>query len=179
MKNGYIQLSEDKHSYSVPYRFIGRRVKVIYSASQVSIFYNKERIAYHARNLKRYGHSTIHDHMSSSHQFVSDWNPDKFIGWAAAISPIVKDYITRILEVATYPETAYRSCVGILSYEKKVGRQRLIQAVERATYFGAFNYTMIKKILQSGLDQLAFGEETTPGPSLPAHTNIRGAAAYQ
>jgi transposase len=179
MKNGYIQLSEDKHYYSAPYRFIGCRVKVIYSASQVSIFYNKERIAYHARSPRRYGHSTVHDHMSSSHQFVSDWNPDKFTGWAATISPVVKDYITHILEAATYPEQAYRSCVGILSYEKKVGRLRLIQAVERATYYGAFNYTMIKKILQSGLDQLAFGEETAPAQPLPEHNNIRGPEAYR
>src|SRR5580692_11273189 len=174
MKNGYIQLSEDKHYYSIPYRFIGCRVKVIYSVTQVSVFYNRERIAYHARSSKRYGHSTIHDHMSSSHQFVSEWNPDKFTGWAKAISPVVGDYITRILEAASYPEQAYRSCVGILSYEKKVGRPRLIQAVERATYFGAYNYTIIKKILQSGLDQLAFGEESMPGQTLPEHTNIRG-----
>jgi len=179
MKNGYIQLTEDKHYYSVPYRYIGCRVKVIYSVTAVAVFYNKERIAYHARSSKRYGHSTIHDHMSSSHRFVSEWNPDKFIGWAAAISPVVKEYITRILEAASYPETAYRSCVGILSYEKKVGRQRLIQAVERATFFGAYNYTIIKKILQSGLDQLAFGEEVATGQPLPDHTNIRGAAAYR
>lgn len=179
MKNGYIQLSEDKHYYSVPYRFIGCRVKVIYSTTQVSVFYNRERIAYHARSSKRYGHSTVHDHMSSSHQFVSEWNPDKFINWAAAISPTVGDYITRILEAASYPEQAYRSCVGILSYEKKVGRQRLIQAVERATYYGAFNYTIIKKILQSGLDQLAFGEDTATGQTLPEHPNIRGASAYK
>lgn len=179
MKNGYVQLSEDKHYYSVPYRYIGCKVKIIYSALQVSIFYNKERIAYHGRNIKRYGHSTIPDHLSSSHRFVSEWNPDKFIGWAAAIGPIVKDYITHILDAAPYPETAYRSCVGILSYEKKVGRQRLIQAVERATYFGGYNYTIIKKILQSGLDQLAFGEESKPGQMLPEHDNIRGAAAYK
>jgi transposase len=179
MKNGYIQLSEDKHYYSVPYRFIGCRVKVIYSTTQVSVFYNRERIAYHARSSKRYGHSTVHDHMSSSHQFVSEWNPDKFINWAAAISPTVGDYITRILEAASYPEQAYRSCVGILSYEKKVGRQRLIQAVERANYYGAFNYTIIKKILQSGLDQLAFGEDNTTGQTLPEHPNIRGASAYK
>ncbi|HXO75328.1 MAG TPA: IS21 family transposase, partial [Puia sp.] len=93
--------------------------------------------------------------------------------------PIVKEYITHILEAASYPETAYRSCVGILSYEKKVGRQRLIQAVERATFFGAYNYTIVKKILQSGLDQLAFGEEVSTGQPLPDHANIRGAAAYK
>lgn len=179
MKNGYIQLREDKHYYSVPYRFIGRKVKVIYSHSQVAVFYNRERIAYHRRSSKQFGHSTIHEHMASSHQFVSDWNPDKFTGWAASIAPVVKDYISTILEAALYPEQAYRSCVGILSYEKKVGRERFINAVQRATYYGAFNYTMIKKILQSGLDQVAFGDEEASSTVLPAHDNIRGSQAYQ
>lgn len=179
MKNGYIQLWEDKHYYSVPYRFIGRKVKVIYSVSQVSVFYNKERIAYHLRSTRKFSHTTTHDHMSSTHQFVGDWNPDKFISWAGAIAPVVKDYITRILEAATYPEQAYRSCVGILSFEKKAGRQRLVAAVERATYYGAFNYTMIKKILQNGLDTVAFGDDTTTPGSLPDHNNIRGPHSYQ
>ncbi|WPQ61766.1 IS21 family transposase [Chitinophaga sancti] len=179
MKNGYVQLSEDKHYYSVPYRFIGCKVKIIYSPTQVSVFYNKERIAYHSRSSKRYGHSTIHNHMSSSHQFVSEWNPDKFISWAEGISPIVQDYITHILETVTYPETAYRSCIGILSYEKKVGRQRLILAVQRATYYGAYNYTIIKRILQTGLEQIAFGDESTANGMLPAHNNIRGASEYK
>lgn len=92
---------------------------------------------------------------------------------------MVKDYVTRILEANTYPEQAYRSCVGILSFEKKVGRGRLIDAIERATYYGAFNYSMIKKILQSGLDRVAFGEEETGQQALPLHDNIRGAEQYK
>ena len=179
MKTGHIQLFEDKHYYSVPYRFIGCKVKIIYSASQVAVYYNKERIAYHRRSTKRYGYSTIKEHLSSTHQFVSEWNPDKFTNSAAAIAPVVKDYITRTLEAATYPEQAYRSCVGILSYEKKAGRQRLIKAVERATYYGAFNYTIIRKILQGGLDQLAFGDDITTTSPLPTHDNIRGPESYQ
>lgn len=177
MKNGHIQLC--RHYYSVPYRFIGRKVKVIWSVSQVSVFYNRERIAYHRYSTKAFGHSTIHEHMASAHQFVSDWNPDKFTGWAASISAVAADYINRILLAATYPEQAYRSCVGILSFEKKVGRERFIHAIERATYYGAFNYTMIKKILQSGMDKVAFGDEDSSAGPLPAHDNIRGPEAYQ
>ena len=179
MKNGYIQLWEDKHYYSVPYRFIGCKVKVIYSVSQVSVFYNKERIAYHLRSTRKFSHTTTRDHMSSTHQFIGDWNPDKFINWAGAIAPVVKAYVLHILEAATYPEQAYRSCVGILSYENKVGRQRLVAAVERATFYGAYNYTMIKKILQNGLDTIAFGDDTTKPASLPDHNNIRGPQSYQ
>lgn len=114
MKNGHIQLC--KHYYSVPYRFIGRKVKVIWSASQVCVFYNRERIAYHRYSSKQFSHSSISEHLASTHQFVSDWNPDMFTNWAASISAVVADYINRILQAATYPEQAYRSCVGILSF---------------------------------------------------------------
>ena len=178
MKNGYVQISEDKHYYSVPYRFIGRKVKLIYSASHVSVFYNKERIAYHKRAVKRYGYTTTKEHLSSSHQFVTEWNPDKFTSWAGAIAPIVQNYITRILDTATYPEQAYRSCIGILSNEKKVGKERLVKAIERATFYGAYNYTIIKNILQAGLDRMPLEEEGRQ-PSLPFHDNLRGANHYQ
>ncbi len=179
MKNGHIQIREDKHYYSVPYRFIGRKVKLIYSASQVSIFYNKERIAYHCRSTIKYRYTTVKEHLSSSHQFVSDWNPDKFISWAAAIAPVVKNYITQILDKTDYPEQAYRSCVGILAQEKQVGKQRLIMAIERATFYGAFNYTIIIKILKAGLDQIVPDDDCGPQITIPFHENIRGAEHYK
>jgi transposase len=179
MKNGFIQLWEDRHYYSIPYRFIGRKVKMVYCSKEVSVYYNKERIAYHLRSTKKYGHTTTAEHLASTNRFVSEWNGEKFINWADRIAPVVKDYISRILEVTPYPEQAYRSCVGILSFEKKVGRQRLVAAMERATYYGAFNYTIIKKILQAGLDRVAFGEEDQPQPPLPVHDNIRGAETYK
>lgn len=178
MQNGYVQISEDKHSYSVPYRFIGLKVKLIYSLTKVSVFYKKERIAFHIR-LRKYGYTTTPEHLSSTNKFVSEWNPDRFITWAGAIAPVVRDFIVRILDSASYPETAYRSCVGILSFEKKFGRERLIKAVERAVYFGAFNYTMVKKILNTGMDQITFGDDIVEQGTLPFHENIRGPEHYQ
>jgi len=178
MKNGYVQISEDKHSYSVPYRFIALKVKLIYSLTKVSVFYKKERIAFH-RRLRKYGYTTTPEHLSSTNKFVSEWNPDRFINWAGAIAPVVREFIIRILDSASYPEVAYRSCVGILSFEKKFGRERLIKGVERATYFGAFNYTMVKKILNTGMDQIAFGDDIAAQGTLPFHDNIRGPEDYQ
>ncbi len=177
MKNCHIHLSEDKHYYSIPYRFIGRKVKMVYSASQISVYYNKERIAFHKRDTKRFVYTTIKDHLPSAHQFVSEWNPDKFLSWAARIDPKVKDYISMILYNKTYPEQAYRSCVGILSQEKKVGKQRLIDAIDRAISYGAYNYKIIDRILKGGLDRLK--EEEEPQTSLPFHENIRGADSYR
>jgi transposase len=179
MKNGHVQLIEDKHYYSVPYRFIGKKVKLVYSRSRISVYYNNERISYHLRSTLRYRYTTIKDHLSSAHQFVSEWNPDKFINWAAGIAPVVKEYILEILNNASYPEQAYRSCVGILSQENKVGKERLIKTVERATHYGAFSYATIIKILQAGLDTLdPAGEQVIQG-SLPFHENIRGSENYK
>jgi transposase len=178
MKNGYVQLWEDKHYYSVPYRYIGKKVKLIYSATKVSVYLDGERIAFHQRAVRQYGHTTQKEHLSSTNCFVSEWNPEKFINWSASIAPVVRDYITHILDKALYPELAYRSCVGILSQEKKVGRERLIKAIERASFYGLYNYTTVKKILQSGLDAVAFGDEATEGATLPVHENIRGAEHY-
>lgn len=176
MKNCHIHLGEDKHYYSVPYRYIGKKVKMVYTASQVSVYYNKERIAFHKRDSRRFAYTTIKDHLPSAHQFVSEWNPDKFLRWAAAIDPKVKEYISMILYNKTYPEQAYRSCVGILSQEKKVGRQRLIAAIERAASYGAYNYKIVDRILKGGLDRLQQEEQQI---SLPFHENIRGADSYQ
>lgn len=178
MKNSHVHLSEDKHYYSVPYRYIGRKVKMIYAASQVAIFYNKERIAFHKRDPKHFGYTTIREHLPSAHQFVSDWNPDKFLSWAEGIAPVVRQYIAEILERKTYPEQAYRSCVGILSQEKKAGRKRFINAIERAMHYGAYNYKIIDRILKGGLDRLK-EEDNEKQTSLPFHENIRGADHYQ
>lgn len=176
MKTAHVHLHEDKHYYSVPYRYIGKKAKLVYTSSYVAIFYNKERIAYHQRNYKQFGYSTIKDHMPSAHQFVSEWNPEKFIRWAANIHPQVEHYIKQILNHYSYPEQAYRSCVGILSLDKKVGRQRLINAVGRASEYGSYNYTVVQRILRNGLDQLE--EETISASPVTHHENIRGAKNY-
>src|SRR5690606_23335326 len=104
MKNGHVQIHADKHYYSVPYRFIGCKVKLIYSASEVAVWYKRERIACHRRDLKPHGYTTVKEHMPSAHRFVSEWNPDKFINWAGAIAPVVGTYIRHILDTTPYPD---------------------------------------------------------------------------
>jgi len=49
-KTGHICLGEDRHYYSVPYRFIGKKVKMLYSRTRLEVFYHYERIAIHIRD---------------------------------------------------------------------------------------------------------------------------------
>ncbi len=177
MKISHIYLKEDKHYYSVPYRFTGKKVKIEYTQSYVSIFYNHERIAHHPRSYKANGYSTQKDHMPSTHQFVSERNPEKFLTWAKGIHPDVHAYIQQILDHYSYPKQAYKSCLGVLSLDKKIGRQRLINAVKRAFSFGTYNYSVIVRILRSGLDRLAVEDEISD--KTIDHPNIRGAKEYR
>lgn len=177
MKNGHIQL--EKHYYSVPYRYIGQDVKVVYTSQEVHIFLEGDRIACHTHGVKDFGYTTVRDHLSSSHRFVSEWSAEKFINWASRIHPEVKAYIENILSQKSYPEQAYRSCLGILSMEKKVGKDRLVKAIQRATYYRIYHYKAIKKIIEGGLDMLFEDETQQTQTRLPPHDNIRGKEDYQ
>ena len=176
MKNSHVQLHKDRHYYSVPYKHIGQMAKIIYTNTHVSIYCDGERVAYHIRDFKEHKYTTVKEHLPSTHQFVSGWNPDKFTGWAARIDPIVEAYIKKVLENKSYPEQTYRSCVGILSFDKKAGRERLIAACRRATEYGVFNYKVIEQIIHNKLDRQR--TENQQG-TLPLHDNIRGAEYYK
>ncbi|MDR3339389.1 MAG: IS21 family transposase [Candidatus Symbiothrix sp.] len=178
MKNSHVRLGSDKHYYSVPYRYIGEKVKLACSSKEVSIFLKGERIAYHLRNRKAYGYTTLKEHLPSQHQFVSEWNPGKFIQWASKISPVVKEYIEKVLAQKSYPETLYRSCVGILTMEKKMGKERLIKACGIGLQMNTYNYGFISRILKNGTDKLLENESIIES-QLPEHENIRGEDYYK
>jgi transposase len=112
-KNGHVGLSVDRHYYSVPYRFIGKKVKLLYSRHSVEIYYNYERIALHRRQKSPYQYSTDKEHLASTHRFVAEWTPERFTAWAESIHEDVRLYILKVLDRKQHPEQAYKSCMGI------------------------------------------------------------------
>lgn len=149
MKNGHVRLGEDAHYYSVPCRYIGKKVILSYTSRQVCIYYGYELIATHTRNRARCRYTTLEEHLASHHRYITEWNPDKFIHEAAAIHPDVEAYIRRVMEEKKHPEQAYKSCQGILSFARRVGNTRLTNACRWATSYGLYNYPIIERILKS------------------------------
>jgi transposase len=178
MKNNYVCLAEDKHYYSVPYRYIGKKVTLLYSQSEVEIFHRYERIAVHKRNRHLFGHTTLNDHLASQHRFMSDWNPDKFIERAEEVGPQTKEYIIQLLSAKQHPEQTYRTCQGVLSFAARAGKERLNNACQRALQYGDYSYQTIRIILEKGLDQ-NLDIEPDVNPSMPPHLNIRGKNYYR
>lgn len=177
LQNGHVCLTKDKHYYSVPYYYIRKKVKLAFSSKAVEIIHNHQCIASHTRIKSPYNYTTNEDHLASTHKFMTKWNPQYFIDWAARIDPDVQRLVEQVLEKKKHPEQAYRSCMGILSMEKKVGRKRLIDACSRALDYEVYNYMIIQKILERGLDQVLVDE--TVNTPLPEHENIRGKVYYQ
>jgi transposase len=178
MKNNHVCLAEDKHYYSVPYRYIGKKVTILYTQDLIDIFYHYDCIATHTRNLKLYGYTTNEDHLASHHQFKSDWTPEKFIQRATFIGSDTRDYITRILEIRQHPEQAYKTCQGILGFASRVGSDRLNMTCRRALYYGDFSYNAIRTIIEKKLDQEPFVSEDD-NKKMPGHRNVRGGNYYK
>jgi transposase len=179
-KNCHIRLGEDKNYYSVPYRYIGQKVRVIYTQNTVSIYSQGQRIAFHSRSFKAGFYTTVPEHLTSAHRFYLDWSPEKFIQWALDMGEDVADYIKKVLDTKPHPEQAYKSCLGILTLAKKDSRENLRAACKRASELGIYNYSIIKNQLQNKSFLLNDEEqEKSCQYKLPFHENIRGASFYQ
>lgn len=177
MNNGHVYLSEDKHYYSVPYQYIRKKVKLIYNSQMVEIYLKYNRIAVHKRLKSPYNYTTEKDHLASSHRFMTEWTAERFISWGTSIDESVKELIVHIFNKKQHPEQGYRSCMGILSLKKKVGKDRLIKACKKALDFEVYNYMIVQTILDREWDKhddIPEEKETTPN-----HLNIRGKNYYK
>jgi transposase len=176
MKNGHVCLSCDKHYYSVPYQYLGKKVKVLYSKSMVEVYHRYELIASHKRIKSPHNYTTLSEHLATQHKYITEWNPERFLNEAAALDPAIEQYIQQVLIRKPHPEQAYKSCQGILSFAKRVGTERLKKACNRAADYGLYHYKIIESILQKGLDRYE-KEQETESP-MPQHENIRGKEYY-
>ena len=176
MKNGYVRLSKDVHYYSVPYQYIGKKVKILYTFQEVEVYFRYELIAKHKRQSQRWKYTTDPKHLASQHQFLTEWSAESFIKRAQEIHPDVASYITKVLELKPFPEQAYKSCSGILNFARRAGNERLINACRWAQNFGLYSYRAIEEVLQKRLDKIQPEWDTA---TIPFHQNIRGKDYYQ
>ena len=175
--NYHIFLSDDKHHYSVPYRYRGRQVKLIYTDSVVEIFYNNQRLAWHKRNQTANGYTTIKEHMPAHHQAMDDCNPQRLINWASTLGEHVEALVSHILAHQKHPEQAYKRCLGILNLSGKTGidKERLNKACKRALDFQNCSLKGVQSILANKLEDQP--PDVCEAPQT-THENIRGRNYY-
>jgi len=178
-RNYHIQLTEDHLYYSVPYQYVGKKVKVLYDHRVVEVYSGNERIALHIRKPHNKAYTTLGEHMPPNHQRmqqIKGWNKEELLAQASRMGAPVLQAATLMLENSIYTEQNYKACFGMLMLEKKYSKQRLEAACSRALLGTRVNYTMIKNILERGLDKQI---PQTGAYIIPDHENIRGKDHYQ
>ena len=170
----------DGHFYSVPYRHARATVEVRATLRTLEVFLKGERIAAHLRGSGDGKHTTLSEHMPSSHRRYADWTIERILREARALGPSVDLLCQLILEHRPHPEQGFRSCMGIVSLAKAFGAVRLEAACRRALELGVRSYGSVKSILDNRLDGQPIrrpGEADGDAPVLD-HPNIRGSGYY-
>ena len=104
---------------------------------------------------------------------------------ASEIDNIVLNYLREVERAMQYPPKAFRSCRGILTLEKKYGRDRLVAACACADQKLQYGYQALREVLELGEDADFLPDEdgkVQPNVTSQApltHKNIRGREYYR
>jgi transposase len=165
------------HYYSVPHRFARAEIEARLTVRTVEVFLKGERIAAHRRSSGNHKHTTIPEHMPSSHRRYAGWTIERIRADARRIGPATAALCELILESRPHPEQGFRACLGIVRLSGPYGAPRLEVAAERAFDIGARTYGSIKSILDNNLDRHPASKRATDATPI-LHSNIRGPRYY-
>ena len=166
----------DRAYYSLPTRYIGKKVWVRGTQKVVRIFLHYELIKTHRR--ARYPGERVTD--------LGDYPPEKLAylmatpsycrAKAAEYGPYTEQLIRAVL--SEHAMRNLRKAQGILRLAEKHGHQAMERACERALSFGNYHYRSMKTILERGL---SMPEEAPPAPPLSAlgQRFLRPAASFR
>ncbi len=175
-KNNHIPLTIDNHYYSVPYQWIGERVKVIYTRTMVRIYARGKMVAIHQRNYTPGQYTTVKEHLCSHHQHYLDRSPAYYMQKAEGKSEILYQVIKLLFEGGRHPEQNYKTCDGLFSLYRKTDPEIFNRACQIAIECGSYSYKFIQRIIENLNKQP--DQETSINP-LPDHKNIRGREYYE
>jgi len=162
----------EKHYYSVPHALLRETLWARITARTIELFHQSNRVAVHVRSSSNRRHTTVREHMPSSHRRYADWTPERIQRRANEIGPKTSALIEIILRERTHPEQGFRASIGILRHASNFGHERLEAACGRALDIGARSYTSVTSILKNNLDRQR-PATATDGPAI-VHSNIRG-----
>jgi transposase len=162
----------ERHYYSVPHTLLRESVWVRITAHTIEVFHRGTRIAAHLRSSSDRRHTTVREHMPSSHRRYADWTPERITRQADEIGRNTAALIEIIMRERTHPEQGFRAAVGIIRLAKSYGGARVEAACERALAIGARSFSSVHSILKNNLDAKR-PAPAADGPAI-AHSNIRG-----
>jgi transposase len=175
-QNNHIYLGEDKHYYSAPYQYIGKKLKVVYTRSMVRIFYRFNLIAVHHRDYTKGTYTTEKAHLCSTHQHYLNRSPGYYIDRAKKVSEPLAQLITLVFSQNRYPEQLYRSCDGLFSLQRNTPDDTFSKACQIAIENKNYSYGFVQNLIKN---KMTAQDNKLPEKPLPEHVNIRGKEYYK
>ncbi len=181
-KDYHVWHSEDKHFYSVPYKYVGQQAILLYNSTTVEIYIEHSRIALHTRGGNVYGRTSEISHMPPNHLAYSregGWTPEYFCNWAKSISPDTLLVIEKMLSINIIKQQSFLACFGTLKLGKKYTNERLAKACSMAVNAGVFRCKFIRNILNNNMDIKNFNAPVTTQTIFEFHENNRDPKEYE
>lgn len=145
----------DKNYYSAPWRLLRQQLLVRATPRTIELFHGHVRVAVHARVSKKRAHVTLPCHMPSHFGQEAEWSVDRMRHEASLVGPATENVVSTMMRAESYPEQAFRRCMGVISLCKRFGAARVEAAAKRALDMGSVSLGSMRKILECGSD-LAF-----------------------
>lgn len=156
----------EKARYSVPWRLVGRKLRVLVSESSVQVYWNHTRVATHPR-VSAGEQSILLAHLPESRGEHGRRDRGYWLERAEAIGEDTRRYIQELFESDEVLEQMNKA-QSIVRFLDKFPPKRANAACARASYWGSYSYAAIKRILEKGLDM-----EPLPVVTIPESTTTQ------
>jgi transposase len=173
--NCFVYIASLKEYYSVPYQWVGQKVKVVITRTLVSVFAQGVQVAVHRRDKgEKYKYDETHFPPKSA-----EWrgrNRQTFIDAATRIHTCLGLYVKGVFDnCGTAEQLMYKSCDAILSLGRHTNPGTLIKAIETATQHKRYGYKWLSSFIAK---YEAESVDTIPIPP-PNHSGLRGKEAFK
>ena len=170
----HIQL--DRAIYSVPTRYVGKRLWVRADRRLVRVYCEGELVKTHPRKPPG-GRSTDYEDYPKELAPYAMRDPERMIAEGRRQGKHVGRFMERLL-AGTFPWAHLRQAQRLLRLASKYGGQRIDAACRRALHFDLIHVGRVQRIVEAGLDQQA--PSNSPGQLvlLPAARFLRPARSF-
>lgn len=173
--NSYFVLN--RHHYSVPPKYVGKRLELIYDDDTISVYYNMRLVTSHSRDDAPYEYSTKSSHKLPGYHPDYDFEIEELLQKALDIDTEVYEFLYDVAEERKYPPQAYRTLRGMLALCDKYGKERFIRVCHICRECHEYGYKQVEWILRNGEDydlEPENGDDGRPDGHSRTHANIRG-----
>ncbi len=179
-QNGYVEIGRDKHNYSVPYQYMGKKARLIFTSSIVKVYVDNNCVATHQRVLG-WGYSTVKEHLASNNRAITERSAQYYIGRACNVSHDFGMYITELFSSkrsSNPPEIYYKTCDMLLRLSRNSEREQFDATCRLCLKNSVFRGRRFEAILNSNL-LVPTDVPASEAPVPTDHENMRGVNYYQ